>query len=447
MAKSRASVHVLRTKLTRPALPEGIVPRPRLLDRFDPAARVVLVVAPPGFGKTTLVAQWAAECRDPLAWVSLDLLDETPGVFWLHLIEAVRTVAAPVDDSPRLALAGDPDGRRFLHVLVGQLEQLDRRAVVVLDGLSPLPDRRIADGLALLAERVGDRLQLVVTARVDPAVPLARWRTQGWLAEIRERHLRLSDDEALRVAATFGRPDLPDEVYLGLNRRADGWPIAFHLALVAAQDAANPADGLRAMAGSDRELSDYVVAEILDRLPTDERDVVLDLSVAESFDPALAVELAGPRAGAAVGELRRRRLLITDVPGRADEMRFHPLFRELLDAELRWRDPERHRAAHRRLADAVRRRDGSAAGRTLTHPPPADSRPEAAETVELDERLTSRELTILELLPTHLSYAQIAERLFLSVNTVKSNLKAVYRKLGVNTRSDAVVAGRLAGLL
>jgi LuxR family maltose regulon positive regulatory protein len=439
MIASRPHTQVLRTKLTRPTIPDGMVARPRLLRRIDPAARVALVVAPPGFGKTTLVAQWAQLCPDPLAWISLDLLDETPEVFWAHVIEAVRAVVPFVDDAPRLALTADPSGWRFLHLLIGELEGLDRRVVVVLDSLSTLPDRRTADGLALLAERVGDRLQLVVTARVDPVLPLVRWRTQGWLAEIRERDLRLSDEEALRVAATFSGLGLPDDVYLGLNRRADGWPIAFHLALVSAQEAAEPEDGLRAMARSDRELSDYVVAEILDRLPPDLRDAVLDLSAADWFDPALAVELAGASAGAVVGELRRRRLLITDVPGRPDEMRFHPLFRELLDAELRWRDPDRHRAAHRRVADAMRRRQ--AGGDSVTVASVADA------SLQLAERLTSREQTILELLPTHLSYGQIADELYLSVNTVKSNLKAVYRKLGVNTRSDAVFAGRSAGLL
>ncbi len=621
-------VRVLQTKLTKPPLPDGMVERPRLLARFDPHARVVLVVAPPGFGKTTLVAQWAESAPDPLAWISVDLLDESPESFWCHVIEAVRSVVPDVDDEPGRALAENPASQLFLNILIAQLERFEGRAVVVLDSWSDQAVRSVAEGLGLLAERVGDRLQFVLTTRVDPPLPLVRWRTQGWLAEIRERDLRFSDQEALGVASTFRNLGLADDVYLRVNRRADGWPIAFHLALVSAQQAADPEVGLRSLASSDRELSDFVVAEILDHLPVDEREVVLDLSVVEWFDPDAAVELAGPRAGAALVELRRRRLLITDVPGRSHGMRFHPLFRELLEAELRWRDPTRHHAVHRRAAAMWRRRGdvpaayrhlvaggeltahdlvvgdvlervdrgdheglrllqldhpdvaavddadlaidmaiasffaraGAAAtrwaeraddlialaasndehavatrlrvhslwaildlmeGRTsdadghialegsvawptglritadavtalasgrfstlraivadvsdarwaspfLGHGPrfeeglralpldelhpvvarllaPAGGVPDA--TAPLVEHLTSRELTILELLPTHLSYAQIAERLYLSVNTVKSNLKAVYRKLGVGTRSDAVLAGRAAGLI
>ncbi|MET0146939.1 MAG: LuxR C-terminal-related transcriptional regulator [Ilumatobacteraceae bacterium] len=447
MSETRVATHarVLQSKLTRPVLPDGMVDRPRLIARFVPTARVVLVAAPPGFGKTTLVAQWTAVAPAPLAWISVDLLDESPAGFWRHLIHAVRSVVPVVDDAARAALDENPGSCLFLSVLIAQLEHFDGHAVVVLDSYSRVSDRAIADGLALLAERVGHRLQLVITTRVDPPLPLARWRTQGWLAEIRERDLRLRDEEALGVAATFRGLGLPDEVYLRVNRRADGWPIAFHLALVSAQHAEDPEDGLRAMASSDRELSDFVVAEILDHLPVDEREVVLDLSVVEWFDPDAAVELAGPRAGAAIVELRRRRLLITDVPGRPDAMRFHPLFRELLEAELRWRDPARHHAVHR-LAAAMWQRRGDipsayrrvvAVGDITAHDDP----------LVLLEHLTAREMTILELLPTHLSYAQIAERLYVSVNTVKSNLKAVYRKLGVSTRSDAVAAARAAGLV
>ena len=435
---------VLRSKLRVPQPAEGAVSRPRLLDRFDPSARVVLVVAPPGFGKTTLVAQWARTDPAALAWISVDLLDDAPGGLWRHVIEAVGSIVPTVDDEPRRALDENPSGRLFLNILIAQIERFDGRSVLVLDSFSTLSDRGVSDGLALMADRVGDRLQIVITARVDPPLPLARWRTQGWLMDIRERDLRLAEAEALAVGATFPDLGLTDDVLLRVNKRADGWPIAFHLALVSAHDSDDPEGELQSMATSDRELSDFVVAEILDQLPAVERDVVLDLSIVEWFDHDLATELAGPGAGGALVELRRRRLLLTDIGERPDAMRFHPLFRELLEAELRWRDHGRHRSLHRRAVDIWRRRgDNSAASRHLV-----DLDRGRADCVQgLVEQLTPREMTILALLPTHLSYAQIAAQLFLSVNTVKSNLKAVYRKLAVTTRSEAVTSARGAGLI
>jgi LuxR family maltose regulon positive regulatory protein len=446
---------VLGSKLRLPEPPDGVVSRPRLVRRFDSRARLVLVVAPPGFGKTTLTAQWARTVSAPVAWLSIDLLDESPADFWRHVIEGIRSIVPTIDDEPGAALEEDPRSRLFLTILIAQLERFDGRAVLVLDSFSTLADRTVSDELALLVERTGDRLQIIVTARIDPPLPLARWRTHGWLIDIRERELRLDDGEALAVGATFRDLGLSDDLVLGVNRRADGWPIALHLALVSAHDAPDPASELRSMAASDRALSDFVVAEILDQLPRAERDVVLDLSVVDWFDHDLATDLAGPGASVALDQLRRRRLLIADIGGHPAAMRFHPLFRELLEAELRWRDHERHRELLHRAAAIWQRRgevatafrhlvvvgergaDRSSVGEPTAAP---SARPPA-------EQLTAREQSILELLPTHLSYAEIAERLYVSVNTVKSNLKAVYRKLAVATRSEAVGAARRDGLL
>lgn len=347
---------VLRSKLRVPELTEGMVSRPRLLARFDQPARAVLVVAPPGFGKTTIVAQWAAGCTTPVAWISVDLLDESPPAFWRHVIEAVHSIVPTVDEDARAALEEDPTSRLFLAILIAQIERFEGHAIVVLDSFSPVLDRSIAEGLALLVDRVGDRLQLVMTARVDPPMPLARWRTQAWLTDVRVRELRLDDGEALQIAATFGDHRLTDDLVLRVHRRADGWPIAFHLALVCAVDGEHPDAELRSLVASDRELSDFVVAEILDQLPADQRDAVLDLSILEWFDAELAEEFAGTSALSALTELRRRRLLVSGIAEHAEAMRFHPLLRELLESELHWRDPSRHHELHRRAAGIWERR-------------------------------------------------------------------------------------------
>lgn len=355
MRESR-DVLVLRSKLRVPELADGMVRRPRLLACLTQPARAVLVVAPPGFGKTTIVAQWAADCTTPVAWISVDLLDESPPAFWRHLIEAIHSIVPVVDEDARAALEEDPGSPLFLAILIAQIERFDGHAIIVLDSFSPLLDRSIADGLALLVDRVGDRLQLVMTARVDPPMPLARWRTQGWLVDLRVRELRLDDSEALEISATFGDRRLADELVLHVNRRAAGWPIAFHLALVCAAAVEHPEAELRSLVASDRELSDFIVAEILDQMPAAERGAVLDLSILEWFDPELAEDLAGPPALAAISELRRRRLLVTGGGDRADAMRFHPLFRELMESELHWRDPSRHHELHRRAAEIWARR-------------------------------------------------------------------------------------------
>ncbi len=138
--------------------------------------------------------------------------------------------------------AGDP---LFLSALVAQLAAADDGPVVlVLDGLAGQLDRTTLDGLALLVERAGDTLRLVVTTRSDPPLPLARWRSLGWLNDLREDELRLTDDEALAIAATADTSIRDADAVVALNRRVDGWPIGLHMALLA-----RPADDARSAGG------------------------------------------------------------------------------------------------------------------------------------------------------------------------------------------------------
>ena len=207
----------------------------------------------------------------------------------------------------------------------------------------------------MLVERVGHLLRLVVSARADPPLPLGRWRANGWLVDVREDDLRLTDDEALAAAATFERRIPPDTV-VALNRHVEGWPIGLHLALVSASEAADPGAGALALVRSDRLLADYIVAEVLDALPPRHREVALILSVVTAFDADLCHRLAGPDANDIVADLERRRLVIASTGSPGDGKRFHRLLRELLESELRWRDPRLHAEVHRTAATIWRER-------------------------------------------------------------------------------------------
>ena len=198
----------------------------------------------------------------------------------------------------------------------------------------------------MLVERVGHLVQLVISARAEPRLPLARWRANGWLVDIREDDLRLTDDEALAAAATFERRIPPDTV-VALNRHVEGWPIGLHLALVSAYEAPDPGASALALVRSDRLLADYIVAEVLDALPPRHREVALILSVVTGFDADLCHRLAGPDANDIVADLERRRVVIASTGSPRDGKWFHRLFRELLESELRWRDPGLHAEVHR----------------------------------------------------------------------------------------------------
>ncbi len=349
-ARSFDRLPVIRSKLVPPPVPRDALRRVRLTKQLA-TARVGLVVAPPGYGKTVAVWQFVDATGPPMAWLDLDLLDGNPASFWAHLIQALREIFPTIDDEVEILLSERrPDDLAFLAALMAQIERDGHHGVVVLDDVSVISDRSVLDGIALMVDRVGHLLRFIVIARSDPALPAARWRSAGWLAEVREEHLRFTEAEALTVAAMFPDLELSVEVVLGLHHRTEGWPGGLHLALLSIRDSPDPEAYAREIAGSDRLLADYLAAEVLDRLPAAERDVALALSVLEWFDADLCQDLVGNDAVPIAHQLRRRRLFLTTIDGRRGAMRFHPLFRELLESELWWRDPEKRDALHRRAA-------------------------------------------------------------------------------------------------
>ncbi len=349
----------------------GAIVRPAVLERLAGDERVVLVVAPPGYGKSQIARQWADAAAVPVAWVAVEFLDQPRLTFWSQVVVALRRAIPSIDDEPALLLhERGPADPVFLEALIAQIERAGTRAAVVIDDVWRLTDRSIFDALAVLVDRVGHLVRFVIVSRADPPLPTAAWRSRGWLAEVREQHLRFSDDEALLVAAQFASLGLAETDVRDLNARAEGWPIGLHLALVCLASKPNGEVSAATLAGSDQLLLDYLVSEVVDRLPPAEREVLLALSVLSSFDPPLCQDLLGEPAVAIADDLRRRGLFVTaidSVPGAAvagsiagaiagamaGTVRFHALFRELLESELRWRDPARRIELHRRASELL----------------------------------------------------------------------------------------------
>ena len=288
--------------------------------------------------------------------------------FWSHLVTAVGSAAAGVDDEPAMLLsergAGDP---LFLSALVAQLAAANGPVVLVLDGLAGQLDRTTLDGLALLVERAGetlrrrrhDPLRSPAAARPVAVARLAQRPPRGRAAPHRRRGVG---------CRRRGRHVDPRR-----RRRRRPQPSRRRLADRPAHGAADPrrADDARSagdlVGGSDRLLANYLVVEVLEAMTEAERDVALSLSVLEWFDPDLCAELLGADAADAVRQLLGRGMFLSVVDPRVGSMRFHDLFRELMEMELGFRDPARRLDLHRRAALAWRARgDLMSAYRHLT---------------------------------------------------------------------------------
>lgn len=325
--------------------------------RLSVEDRVTLLSALPGYGKTAAVRQWIDSVDLPVAWLSLDLLDEEPTAFWSNTLAALGLAIPGIDDEPAMLLwergVEDPF---FLGALAAGLSALASPLVLVLDSLPADLDRGVLEGLAMLVERTGDNLRLVMTTRSDPALPFPRWQELGWLNEIREDVLRLSDEEALEIADRTETAILDPGQIVALNEQVGRWPIGFHMALLSRPPGGSGQQSPSPSPGSNRLLASYLVAEVLEALTEDERNVALALCVLERFDPDMCTQLVGPHAGDAVRQLLRRGLFLTVVDPRTGLMRFHDLFRELMETELAYRDPEARLDLHRRAAMLWRER-------------------------------------------------------------------------------------------
>ncbi len=332
------------------------VDRARLHDLIGCGARVVLVVAPSGYGKTVLARQLVARSGDPVAWVSLPSIDHDRQSVWGAILEAVRAVLPDVDDEAALALAENPRSKRVVSILCDQVSRSSQRGVVVLDDVSALADRDLLDGLVHLVDRAGDQVRWVLTSRDLPTLPLARWRTAGLLVELTEEQMCLDDDEARAVTRSRGRIELPDELVVAINRAVGGWPIAVDLAIGAADPSDDPAAVLAHLDGSGLDLLGQLLDQVLCPLSETVADGASVLAIVKTIDAELATELLGEHAGPVIGELRQRRLLSSAAPDRPDALRFPPLLRTLLEQRLRWRDPVRFDDVHRRAAKVHERR-------------------------------------------------------------------------------------------
>jgi LuxR family transcriptional regulator, maltose regulon positive regulatory protein len=349
-----ASEVLLATKLSVPREPKGAVVRPRLLDRLDAGMQgpVTLVAAPAGAGKSALLSSWIAEDRPPgpVAWLSLDTDDADRRRFWRGVLAAL---AEATGDDAVAALAVSPREPMSMRLvgpaLADALEGVQQPVVLVLDDFHEVIDAVHAD-LERLVRFPPPALRLVIVTRADPPIGLGRLRLDGRLTEIRAADLNFSLDEAAALFGALGIVLAPEDLAT-LWRRTEGWAAALRLAAVSLQHHPDPRAFIARFAGTDATISDYLVSEVLARQPPDLRAFLLRTSIVETLTAELADALTGASDGhAMLARLEHGGVLTTALDERGTWHRYHPLFAELLRAELRGQLPDDVAPLHRRAA-------------------------------------------------------------------------------------------------
>lgn len=344
------------TKIQPPRLRSSRVARPQLDAALREALlqrRLVLLVAPAGFGKTCALAtpfEGRADAR-AMAWVSLDEDDDAPRLF-ACLAAALESCDLPWRSAPEALLAqigdGDAGMRRAVAELVNALAAADAgHGVIVLDDVHRIRQPSVFALLDALLERLPPQWTLVLASRTEPPLALARLRVGGELAEFGPSDLRFSADEAAALAAVElaaarrdGAAEQAGAQVAGLFERTQGWPAGLRLGLAALRSRPGSAAGVTARQGAaiDPRIFDYLAGEVLDDMPPELHDFLLRCSVLPTLTSARCAAVSGdPRAAERLDEVERRGLFVTALDAHERTLVLHDLFRDALGERLRRR--------------------------------------------------------------------------------------------------------------
>lgn len=345
---------MLESKLHAPRRRRGLVQRARLAQRLDRDAlpAVVLVSAPAGFGKTTLLAEWLAaddERTKPTAWLSLDRRDSDPAVFWSYVVAAVRKVAIDVGADALSTLQSTPTAlEAVVTSLLNDLGALADDVVLVLDDYHLVESLDVQESMLFLVEHLPEQLHLVVASRADPPWPLAGLRARGELLEVRASDLRFTSQEAAKYLNDAMALDLTAADVDALEARTEGWIAALQLAALSLRGRDDPAVFIAEFAGDDRFVVDYLVDEVLDRQTDDVRTFLLETSILSRLSAPLCEAVTGRSdAKATLEALERSNLFLVALDDRRRWYRYHHLFGDVLRARLAAEEPDRVVALHR----------------------------------------------------------------------------------------------------
>jgi LuxR family maltose regulon positive regulatory protein len=342
-------------KLWPPPPRAGLLPRagPQSLLQAGLQAKLCLLSAPAGFGKTTLLAQWQAEAAGGrVAWVSLDEADSDPTRFWLCVVEALRTVEPGVGTAALEAVRRPSADlhRVVLPALLNELSTLGSPLVLVLDDYHMVTNATCHRALAFFLDHLAAGVHVALSTRVDPPLPLARMRARGELAELRAAELRFSDQEAAALLNGSMDLQLADEDVERLTERTEGWAAGLVLAGLSLRGREDASGFVASFHGDNRHVADYLGAEVLARQPEAVRTFLLRTSVLERLSGPLCDAVLQTQGSARLLAELDSNLFLVPLDDRRGWYRYHSLFAQLLRLELGRRDPGLRPVLHRRAA-------------------------------------------------------------------------------------------------
>ena len=347
---------VLESKLQIPIQPQKIVPRTNLRTALDQELthyKLILISAPAGYGKTTLLAEWARASSLPVAWLSITGEEDDVERFLRYLLAAWEMLQPDIVNTPVGILLGSqmPDIKAVLSAFINAANQAPDHIVFVLDDYHLIEDTSIHDAVTFLLDHMPAKLHFILASRSDPPLPLARYRARRQLLEMRAGDLHFTPEETEDFLKRSMGLDLSPGEVASLHAETEGWVAGLQLAALARQRRHNGAEARPAVSGRQRFIADYLSEDVLNQLPAGMQDFLLKTSLLNRFCGSLCDALTGEKSGQAMLEtLERENLFITPLDDERLWFRFHPLFKDFLRGELDRRHAGEVSELHRRAA-------------------------------------------------------------------------------------------------
>ena len=404
----QAQSAILGTKLFIPRPRPQAVLRKRLIDCLDAGygKRLILLSAPAGFGKTTLVSHWIQRRKIPAAWYSIDHGDNDPVLFLRYVISALQTLDPEIGRAA-LSIIGSPQPPKIESIVINLLNELldyPRDFALVLDDYHLIEAGPIHQLLHFILENCPPPLHLVIATRADPDLPLARLRSQRHMAEIRVRDLMFTPEETTRFFREMLDLELvPEDVSL-LDSRIEGWVAGLQLIGLLIQDRSDVQAFITSFRSDNRFVGDYLIEEVLNRQPEAVQDFLLKTSVLDRLSGPLCdavTERSDSRS--LLLKLEKNNLFLFPLDERREWFRYHQLFADLLRQRLKQSRPASVPDLHHRASEWYAHNRGEAAA--VEHAVAAGDFEMAARLIEeigeiiWDQALQSRQLEWVKRFP------------------------------------------------
>jgi LuxR family maltose regulon positive regulatory protein len=366
MSTITKTASLLATKLYIPSPHANLVARPHLLARLDEGLRLrrrlTLIAAPAGYGKTTLLSEWVNQGigesteRRSVAWLTLDEGDSDPARFWSYLLASLQTITAIELDIPDALQM--PKGRQMIDLMTGLINQIGAvpaDPLLVLDDYHLVTAQPVHDALAFLLDHQPPNLHLVIAARADPPLPLARLRARGQLTELRQADLCFTPEEAAAFLNQRMGLNLAAADVAALDRRTEGWIAGLHMAALALQGISAERDASAFIAeftGAHRYILDYLLEEVLNRESQPVQTFLLQTAILDRLCAPLcdAVVESGTNSQTILEYLERANLFVVPLDGHREWYRYHRLFGDLLLQRLHKTWPDLVHPLHSRAS-------------------------------------------------------------------------------------------------